>query len=312
MERAHPGALASQWIPNDPSLWKIAKFREFLEARKALLAAELNRRMEELLHGDTRWLSGPAATLRPIAEVTDGMASEEEEEQLEALNEWIEDQGLPRGMLAYDFADADTGEQKAVFDLAWPNGIQEELSQPVAVLLNESAGNDGHCQPGGLPVLHRSGGVSAVCEQRDSRPGGPGLAALIGTSRAGIFRARGPGFGGVRGPGGELGLPGHWRPPARRGWPSRKGRLEQMSLRSRSISLANARSLPGASDRSCDCGQAATNVQRGLVLQHSPTVRAIDAARALPAIHDDYDGCRATRCAALALSTPRGFLVTFW
>jgi hypothetical protein len=31
-----------------------------------------------------------------------------------------------------------TGEQKAVFDLAWPNGIQEELSQPVVVLLNES------------------------------------------------------------------------------------------------------------------------------------------------------------------------------
>jgi hypothetical protein len=26
-----------------------------------------------------------------------------------------------------------------VFDLAWPNGIQEELSQPVAVLLNEEA-----------------------------------------------------------------------------------------------------------------------------------------------------------------------------
>lgn len=38
---------------------------------------------------------------------------------------------------AYDFADPDTGEQKAVFDLAWPNGFQEELSQPVAVLLNE-------------------------------------------------------------------------------------------------------------------------------------------------------------------------------
>jgi len=27
---------------------------------------------------------------------------------------------------------------KAVLDLAWPSGIQEELSQPVAVLLNES------------------------------------------------------------------------------------------------------------------------------------------------------------------------------
>ena len=34
-------------------------------------------------------------------------------------------------------ADPATGEQRAVFDLAWPAGIQEELSQPVAVLLNE-------------------------------------------------------------------------------------------------------------------------------------------------------------------------------
>ena len=48
-------------------------------------------------------------------------------------------QGLPLGLLAYDFADPESGEQKAVFDLAWPNGIQEELSQPVAVLLNETA-----------------------------------------------------------------------------------------------------------------------------------------------------------------------------
>ena len=44
---------------------------------------------------------------------------------------------MPRGVLAFDFADPETGEQKAVFDLAWPNGIQEELTQPVAVLLNE-------------------------------------------------------------------------------------------------------------------------------------------------------------------------------
>jgi len=31
----------------------------------------------------------------------------------------------------------ETGEQQAVFDLAWPEGLQEELSQPVPVLLNE-------------------------------------------------------------------------------------------------------------------------------------------------------------------------------
>ncbi len=139
IERADPGALASQWIPADPALWRIENFREFLEARKALLAAELNKRMEDLLHGDLRWLSGPAAAVVPAASAAgSGIASEHEEEELQSLNDWMEAQGLPRGALAFDFANAASGEQKAVFDLAWPNGIQEELSQPVAVLLNES------------------------------------------------------------------------------------------------------------------------------------------------------------------------------
>jgi hypothetical protein len=138
IEAAHPGALASQWIPSDPVLWKVENFREFLEARKTLLAAELNRRMEDLLHGDTRWLAGPTLAVPVVATVPGGITSEEEERQLETINDWMEAQGLPRGALAYDFADATTGEQRAVFDLAWPNGIQEELSQPVAVLLNES------------------------------------------------------------------------------------------------------------------------------------------------------------------------------
>jgi hypothetical protein len=138
VEEAHPGALASQWIPTDPALWKIENYRDFLEARKALLAAEVNQRMEELLHGDTRWLEGPATIAPASVSVVSGITSEAEEEELESLNAWMETQGLPRGVLAYDFADPETGEQKAVFDLVWPSGIQEELSQPVAVLLNES------------------------------------------------------------------------------------------------------------------------------------------------------------------------------
>jgi hypothetical protein len=138
IEAAHPGALASQWIPPDPELWKLENFRAFLEARKALLAAEVNARLEELLHGDTRWLSGPAAAVpQPVAETVGGITSEEEEAELLRLNAWMADQALPLGTLAYDFADPATGEQRAVFDLAWPAGIQEELSQPVAVLLNE-------------------------------------------------------------------------------------------------------------------------------------------------------------------------------
>ena len=100
----------------------------------------LNRRMEELLHGDNRWLAGPASAVPPTISVGGGITSEEEETEIQALNDWVESQALPRGVVSYDFADPQSGEQRAVFDLAWPSGLQEELSQPVAVLLNENGG----------------------------------------------------------------------------------------------------------------------------------------------------------------------------
>ncbi|EMS95486.1 hypothetical protein H009_22053 [Agrobacterium tumefaciens str. Cherry 2E-2-2] len=137
VEKAHPGALMSQWIPDDPKLWKLENFRAFLEERKKLLAEEVNKRMEELLHGDLRWLEGAVAPVSAPVPVVGGITSEEEEQQVGALNRWMEEHGLPHGAVSFDFSDAETGEQRAVFDLAWPNGIQEELSQPVALLLNE-------------------------------------------------------------------------------------------------------------------------------------------------------------------------------
>ena len=121
----------------DPALWRIENYREFVEARKALLAEEMNLRLEELLHGDIHWLETHAAPAPTAVAVPGGITSEAEEEELAALNAWVVEQGLPAGELSYDFADPDTGEQKAVFDLAWPSGIQSELSQPVVVLLNE-------------------------------------------------------------------------------------------------------------------------------------------------------------------------------
>lgn len=138
-EARHPGGLASQWIPADPELWKLENYREFLEARRKLLAAETNRCMEDLLHGDVRWLAWAAKPAQAPTVVAGGITSEAEEEELEVLNDWVVAQGLPPGVLAFDFADQVSGEQKAVFDLAWPSGIQEELSQPVAVLLNENS-----------------------------------------------------------------------------------------------------------------------------------------------------------------------------
>ena len=139
VETKNPGALASQWIPMDTALWRIDRYRDFLEARKVLLAAETNRRFASLLHGDPEWLSVPAPVADASPPPPGGISSEAEELQLTALNEWIAEQNLPRGQLAFDYADAATGAQKAVFDLAWPEGLQPGLTEPVAVLLNEGA-----------------------------------------------------------------------------------------------------------------------------------------------------------------------------
>ncbi len=138
IESAHPGALASQWIPMDEHLWKIENFPDFLEVRKELLAAELNRRMEELLHGDTKWLDGRAPISSAELNVIGGITSEEEEDKLLELNDWVVEQGLSQGILSYDFSDPESGDQRGIFDLAWPNGLQEGLSEPIAVLIDEN------------------------------------------------------------------------------------------------------------------------------------------------------------------------------
>ncbi|MCK8781885.1 DUF262 domain-containing protein [Rhizobium sp. NTR19] len=139
IESKHPGALASQWIPMDESLWKIDRYADFLEARKELLAAEANKRFASLLHGDDRWIAEPArVSAISTTAAAGGISSADEEAELQAINDWAVEQGFTDGDIAYDHSNPETGDQIAVFDLVWPNGLQEELSEPVAVLLNEN------------------------------------------------------------------------------------------------------------------------------------------------------------------------------
>ncbi len=144
VEDNNPGALASQWIPEDPELWKLENYRDFLEARRTLLAEEAYRRFQELLRGD----SGDTQAVRetaPVAMVSAdispaaAVAADSEEVEVADLNDWVETQGLPRGLVGFELADEATGAQRAMIDLAWPDGLQAGLSAPVAVLLNEPA-----------------------------------------------------------------------------------------------------------------------------------------------------------------------------
>ena len=146
IEANHPGALATQWVPDDPALWEVDRYADFLEARRSLLAAAANRFLVELSHGlveQDMAREMPAEVPVPAQQVEEpipgGVDSDEEEQRLLDLNCWVIEQNLPEGELLYELADPETGAPVAVLDLAWPNGLQEGFSAPVAVLLDEPA-----------------------------------------------------------------------------------------------------------------------------------------------------------------------------
>ena len=143
VEERHAGALASQWIPADEELWETENYPRFLEERRRLLAAAANELLGDLLH-DPAWaepaVEEAAVTIAPASAATavpGGIADEAEEAALRAINEWMREQGLPEGHLQHELAHPDTGAPLAILDLAWPNGLQEGYSQPVALLLGE-------------------------------------------------------------------------------------------------------------------------------------------------------------------------------
>lgn len=136
----HPGAIESHWIPTDPELWKIENYREFLRARRQLLAEAANHFLEGLWGGSIPEVESTGSVLDRTGTAVGSIDSEDEEQILLDINIWVKDQGLPEGELRYELAHEMTGELLATLDLAWPNGLQEGYSQPVALLIDEGPG----------------------------------------------------------------------------------------------------------------------------------------------------------------------------
>ncbi len=115
-----------------------SQFRQRVEARRELLAETANGFLDKLVAGAVPETAGEISVVDRTSPVVLGSIEDEEEEKtLQECGEWVVAQGLPEGEISYEVADEETGECLAVFDLAWPNGLQEGLSQPVVVLLDE-------------------------------------------------------------------------------------------------------------------------------------------------------------------------------
>ena len=137
VENQHPGALASQWIPQDPELWKPENYPEFLRQRQALLADAANTFLDTFYELPPEDSATGYQVIEQGESAPGGIADAEEEQALDEVNAWITDRGLPAGEKEFELRDPDTGKLKAFLDLAWPEGLQEGLSEPTALILNE-------------------------------------------------------------------------------------------------------------------------------------------------------------------------------
>lgn len=137
-EGNYPGVLKSHWIPENCNLWKIENYRDFLAARRELLAKAANRFLNRLYQGEIP--ESKYAELGPERRVEfrpPSITSDEEEAELQAAMNWMESKSLPRGEYGFELIAPD-GELLATLDLAWPRGIQEGYSRQAALLINES------------------------------------------------------------------------------------------------------------------------------------------------------------------------------
>lgn len=134
----YPGALESHWIPMDRSLWRIERYADFLAARRESLANAANRFLESLLQGTVpdRRVALDFAERPGLAPSVGTVRDEEEATRLEKLRRWLERKNLPLGEIDLELVDPNTN-NLVVVDLAWPDGIQSGLSEPVALMLDE-------------------------------------------------------------------------------------------------------------------------------------------------------------------------------
>jgi hypothetical protein len=141
----HPGVLESHWIPMDPHLWHLDRYQDFLAARRELLAQAGNAFLESLLQGVSQRAAMPEVTLVPdiptmapaipLSPLSPANPVSRDEAVLDACDAWVMAQGLPRGEYMYELLDPTTNQVTALIDLAWPQGLQQGYSQPLAFLV---------------------------------------------------------------------------------------------------------------------------------------------------------------------------------
>lgn len=130
VQRDFPGVLGSQWVPMDPDLWSIDRYRDFLAARRQLLAGAMNKVLDELWHGSS---SANLERTMPPLEV-----STAETRGVNHLVKDLADMGLTPGETDVEVRNQESGDLICIAEAYWADGLQPGMSAPVVLELDGS------------------------------------------------------------------------------------------------------------------------------------------------------------------------------
>lgn len=133
VQARHPGALESQWIPTDPGLRGLGRYRDFLEVRRQLLAAAANTFLDRLLASPGGAATVPATLSPTLSGCVRTQPAEPVEAEVRAL---VERYGLAEPSVPAVIAHPDTGAEIGIADAAWLDGLQGGYDEPVVLALD--------------------------------------------------------------------------------------------------------------------------------------------------------------------------------
>ena len=148
VEAEQPGVLASQWIPTDPSLWRVERYRDFLAARREMLAEAAQSFLDGLLEGTHE----DGRELQPLTVVAQD-AVDPRSEQIRALVRQLREAGYAEPELDTAINDPAHGGVIAEAEAFWPDGLQHGLGKPVVLKLDPERADLSRLQELGFEVF---------------------------------------------------------------------------------------------------------------------------------------------------------------
>lgn len=169
VENDQPGALASQWIPMDRSLWHIDRYADFLEARRELLAQATNGFLAGLLTGASKQLRDAEQAAEPVIVMApEEDAGDERSRDVAELLQWLASEGYAQAERDVEVRDPDSARLLAVAEAYWPNGLQEGIGHPVVLELDPEEADEETLAALGIHVFTTVHGLRGYVERLHS------------------------------------------------------------------------------------------------------------------------------------------------